>query len=105
MSKSGICDLISLVRIDHVIPLNNDILNSAIKRGLISSPPLHMMGDECQSIPVSTWIRSRCHGTFIRPRLFTPYFEEAKVYNIYLVVLNSYKLLKSLNLEKKTLIQ
>ncbi|XP_063430369.1 BTB/POZ domain-containing protein 7-like [Mytilus trossulus] len=74
-----LCDIISLVRIDHVIPYNNEILNSAIKRGLISSPPLHMMGDEtCQSLPVSTWIRTKCHGTFTRPRLFTPYFEESK---------------------------
>ena len=79
-----LCDLISLVRIDHVIPYNNDVLNSAIKRGLISSPPLHMMGDECQSVPVSTWIRNKCCGTFTKPRLFTPYFEEAKVCLVFL---------------------
>ena len=74
-------DVLPLVRIDHVIPHNSDSLHGAMRRGLISSPPSHMIEDEDlspQEISAS-WIRSKNNPMFTAPRLFTPYFEDAKV--------------------------
>ncbi|XP_050406093.1 BTB/POZ domain-containing protein 7 [Patella vulgata] len=73
-----LADLLPLVRMDHVIPYNNDILNNAIKRGLVSTPPSHMLGDDIPTNRTCAWIRGRNNGIFVRPRLFTPYYEEAK---------------------------
>lgn len=75
-----LAEVLPLVRIDHVIPYNSDVLNSAIKRGLISTPPSHLIDDdEGQGYRMSAWSRAKCNGVFVKPRLFTPYFEEAKV--------------------------
>lgn len=68
---------------DHVIPTNSEILNQAIRRGLVSTPPSHMIGnDESESLPrVNAWVRTttNANGLFVRPRLFMPYYEELKV--------------------------
>lgn len=73
-------DLLPLVRMDHVLPPDNDILNQAIRRGLVSTPPSHMIGDERENLRVNAWIRgSKNNGLFVRPRLFMPYYEEVKV--------------------------
>ena len=74
-----LAELLPLVRIDHVIPYNSEILTSTIKRGLLSSPPCHMISDEGCGQCVAAWIRNKNMGIYQRPRLFTPYFEEAKV--------------------------
>ena len=37
-------DLLPHVRTDHVLPRTHDTLCSAIRRGLISQPPTHMLG-------------------------------------------------------------
>lgn len=71
-------ELLLYVRIDHVIPPNNELLNQAIRRGLVSSPPSHMLGVEHNFNRVYAWIRSQT-GLFVRPRLFMPYYEEIKV--------------------------
>lgn len=72
-------DLLPLVRMDHVLPLNSEILNQAIRRGLVSTPPSHMIGDERENFRVNAWIRGgKNHGLFVRPRLFMPYYEEVK---------------------------
>ncbi|KAK7104211.1 BTB/POZ domain-containing protein 7-like [Littorina saxatilis] len=73
-----ISDLLPLVRLDHVIPSNSDILSSAIKRGLISTPPSHMLGDDTPGQRIGAWTRMRNCGVFQKPRLFVPYYEEAK---------------------------
>ncbi|ROT82918.1 putative BTB/POZ domain-containing protein 7 isoform X1 [Penaeus vannamei] len=39
-------ELLPHVRMDHVLPPNHDILTQAIKRGLVSTPPSHMIGDD-----------------------------------------------------------
>ncbi|GJQ67741.1 hypothetical protein Trydic_g21067 [Trypoxylus dichotomus] len=73
-------DLLPLVRIDHVLPPNSDILNSAIRRGLVSTPPSHMIGGDRENLRVNAWIRNgKNNGLFIQPRLFMPYYEEVKV--------------------------
>lgn len=64
---------------DHVLPPNSDILTQAIRRGLVSTPPSHMIGDERENLRVNAWIRGgKNQGLFVRPRLFMPYYEETK---------------------------
>lgn len=75
-----LCDLLPLVRMDHILPPNSDILNQAIRRGLVSTPPSHMIGGERENLRVNAWIRSgKNSGLFIQPRLFMPYYDEVKV--------------------------
>lgn len=72
-------DLLPLVRMDHVLPPNSEVLNQAIRRGLVSTPPSHMIGDERENFRANAWIRGgKNHGLFVRPRLFMPYYEEVK---------------------------
>ncbi|XP_055381855.1 BTB/POZ domain-containing protein 7 [Condylostylus longicornis] len=72
-------ELLPLVRMDHVLPPNNEILCQSIRRGLVSTPPSHMIGDERENLRVNAWIRGgKNQGLFVRPRLFMPYFEEVK---------------------------
>lgn len=73
-------ELLPHVRMDHVLPPNNETLSQAIRRGLVSTPPSHMIGDERESLRINAWIRGgKNHGLFQRPRLFMPYYEEIKV--------------------------
>ncbi|XP_022914919.2 BTB/POZ domain-containing protein 7 [Onthophagus taurus] len=72
-------DLLPLVRMDHVLPPNSDVLNQAIRRGLVSTPPSHMIGGERENLRVNAWIRGKNNGLFVQPRLFMPYYEEVKV--------------------------
>lgn len=72
-------ELLPLVRMDHVLPPNSEVLNQAIRRGLVSTPPSHMIGDERENFRINAWIRGgKNHGLFVRPRLFMPYYEEIK---------------------------
>lgn len=71
-------ELLPYVRMDHVIPPNNELLNQAIRRGLVSTPPSHMISSDQKYSKVHAWIRSQT-GLFVRPRLFMPYYEEIKV--------------------------
>lgn len=49
-------------------------------RGLVSTPPSHMIGDDRENLRVNAWIRGgKNNGLFVRPRLFMPYYEEVKV--------------------------
>lgn len=76
-------ELLPLVRVDHVLPPNNEILCNAIKRGLVSTPPSHMIGDDSNnavSYRISAWVRGKNNGLFVKPRLFTPYAEEVKAH-------------------------
>ncbi|KAJ8981490.1 hypothetical protein NQ317_007016 [Molorchus minor] len=73
-------DFLPLVRMDHVLPPNSDILNHAIRRGLVSTPPSHMIGGDRENLRVNAWIRGgKNNGLFIQPRLFMPYYDEVKV--------------------------
>lgn len=72
-------ELLPLVRMDHVLPPNSDHLNQAIRRGLVSTPPSHMIGDERDNLRINAWVRcGKMNGLFVRPRLFMPYYEEIK---------------------------
>ncbi|XP_076037996.1 BTB/POZ domain-containing protein 7 isoform X2 [Oratosquilla oratoria] len=71
-------ELLPHVRMDHVLPPNHEILTQAIKRGLVSTPPSHMIGDDTTNYRVNAWIRGKNNGLFVKPRLFTPYAEEIK---------------------------
>lgn len=73
-------DFLPLVRMDHVLPPNSEILNHAIRRGLVSTPPSHMIGGDRENLRVNAWIRGgKNNGLFIQPRLFMPYYDEVKV--------------------------
>lgn len=75
-----LAELLPLVRMDHVLPHNSEVLTSAIRRGLVSTPPSHMISDDgIPSQSASAWVPGKNSGMFTRPRLFTPYYEEAKV--------------------------
>lgn len=75
-------DLLSCLRMEYVLPANSEALLSALRRGLVCVPPSHFLSEEAsQSSAASLWIHSRQRGA-LPPRLFIPYYEEAKVYII-----------------------
>lgn len=59
---------------------------SQLKRGLISTPPLDML-PTAEGGKANSWLRQKNAGIYVRPRLFSPYVEEAKVrlYHLHLV--------------------
>ena len=76
-----ISELMCHVRIGHILPLDSEILSNAAKRGLISTLPPYMLGEDAalpQPRGITAWFRGRGTGPFIRPRFFGPYCEEAK---------------------------
>ncbi|RZF39979.1 hypothetical protein LSTR_LSTR002382 [Laodelphax striatellus] len=77
-----LADMLPLVRMDHVAPAHSDTLAQAIRRGLVSTPPSHMLGADSQRQPrdsSAAWVRTAPpSGLFVRPRLFMPYYEEIK---------------------------
>lgn len=78
-------ELLPLVRMDHVAPTSSDMLSQAIRRGLVSTPPSHMIGSDTRdSVRLNAWVRTspNSNGLFVRPRLFMPYYEEIKVCRI-----------------------
>lgn len=75
-------ELLPLVRMDHVAPATSETLAQAIRRGLVSTPPSHMIGSDMRdSVRLNAWVRTspNSNGLFVRPRLFMPYYEEIKV--------------------------
>uniref|UniRef100_A0A224XBH5 Putative btb/poz domain-containing protein 7 isoform x1 n=1 Tax=Panstrongylus lignarius TaxID=156445 RepID=A0A224XBH5_9HEMI len=77
-------ELLPLVRMDHVIPACSEVLGQAIRRGLVSRPPSHMLGGGGGGDRLNAWVRAvgpgagGTAGLFVRPRLFMPYYEEIK---------------------------
>uniref|UniRef100_A0A4X1SKF2 BTB domain containing 7 n=1 Tax=Sus scrofa TaxID=9823 RepID=A0A4X1SKF2_PIG len=69
--------LLPFVRIEHILPINSEILSDAMKRGLISTPPSDML-PTTESGKSNAWLRQKNAGIYVRPRLFSPYVEEAK---------------------------
>lgn len=51
-----------------------------MKRGLISTPPSDML-PTTEGGKANAWLRQKNAGIYVRPRLFSPYVEEAKVIN------------------------
>lgn len=69
--------LLPFIRTEHILPQNSDILADALKRGLISTPPLDML-PTAEGGKANAWLRQKNAGIYLRPRLFSPYVEEAK---------------------------
>ena len=83
-------ELLPHVRVDHVLPPSSETLAQAIRRGLVSTPPSHMIGGDHQGggrkghPDKAAWIKFKSAGggggggLYVKPRLFMPYYEEAK---------------------------
>ena len=70
--------VIEYVRIGHVLPPHSELLESVFRRGLVDrGMPLDI--GEGSFYPNLPWMRRREEKDFVRPRIFLPYFEEAKV--------------------------
>lgn len=70
------CDLHKLSIDSHSSPC------SQLKRGLISTPPSDML-PTAEGGKANAWLRQKNAGIYVRPRLFSPYVEEAKVWLIH----------------------
>ncbi|KAG7461221.1 hypothetical protein MATL_G00207780 [Megalops atlanticus] len=75
--KEILSPLLPCVRIEHILPANSEVLSDAMKRGLISTPPLDML-PTAEGGKANAWLRLKSAGIYVRPRLFSPYVEEAK---------------------------
>ncbi|XP_037073284.1 BTB/POZ domain-containing protein 7-like [Pollicipes pollicipes] len=71
--------LLPHLRLDHLLPVDHDTVTAAIRRGLISIPPSHMIGEDTSSRARSWFRGKRKRGEYVRPRYFLPYVEEVKV--------------------------
>lgn len=69
--------ILSFVRIEHILPINSEVLGDTMKRGLISTPPSDML-PTTEGGKANAWLRQKNAGIYVRPRLFSPYVEEAK---------------------------
>ncbi|KYO45483.1 BTB/POZ domain-containing protein 7 [Alligator mississippiensis] len=69
--------LLPFVRIEHILPMNSEVLSDAMKRGLISTPPSDML-PTAEGGKSNAWLRQKNAGIYVKPRLFSPYVEEAK---------------------------
>lgn len=54
-----------------------------MKRSLISTPPSDML-PTTEGGKSNAWLRQKNAGIYVRPRLFSPYVDEAKVMKIIL---------------------
>ena len=78
--KQLLSELLPLVRVDHVTPPNCDILTHSVKRGLVPPPASSLYHHEDALLHrIGFWTGLNTRGFFLKPRLFTPYYEEAKV--------------------------
>lgn len=105
--KEILSPLLPFVRTEHILPPNSDVLADAVgtflsvaaaasqahgadramwrsssllqlKRGLLSTPPSDML-PTAEGGKANAWLRQKNAGIYVRPRLFSPYVEEAKV--------------------------
>jgi hypothetical protein len=58
-----------------------------MKRGLISTPPSDML-PTTEGGKSNAWLRQKNAGIYVRPRLFSPYVEEAKVIKAFVILDN-----------------
>ncbi|XP_013915744.1 PREDICTED: BTB/POZ domain-containing protein 7 isoform X2 [Thamnophis sirtalis] len=75
--KEILSPLLPFVRIEHILPMNSEVLTDSMKRGLISTPPSDML-PTAEGGKSNVWLRQKNAGIYVRPRLFSPYVEEAK---------------------------
>ncbi|KTF78829.1 hypothetical protein cypCar_00014555 [Cyprinus carpio] len=76
--KEILSPLLPFVRTEHILPTNSEVLSDTMKRGLISTPPSDML-PTAEGGKANAWLRQKSAGIYVRPRLFSPYVEEAKV--------------------------
>ena len=77
----AIKDISPFIRIKQVIPKSSVVLQMAYHRRLLQRP-LDVATGDSDALLSTHWVRSwkgRHHGNYVRPRLFIPYYEEAKV--------------------------
>ncbi|KAG5846901.1 hypothetical protein ANANG_G00119890 [Anguilla anguilla] len=70
--KEILSPLLPCVRVDHILPAHSEL-----KRGLVSTPPSDML-PTAEGGRANAWLRLKSGGIYLRPRLFSPYVEEAK---------------------------
>ncbi|KAK6307286.1 hypothetical protein J4Q44_G00224340 [Coregonus suidteri] len=75
--KDILSPLLPFIRTEHILPANSDVLSDTTKRGLISTPPSDML-PTTEGGKANSWLRQKNAGIYVRPRLFSPYVEEAK---------------------------
>ncbi|XP_064195634.1 BTB/POZ domain-containing protein 7-like isoform X1 [Anguilla rostrata] len=75
--KEILSPLLPCVRVDHILPAHSEVLSDALKRGLVSTPPSDML-PTAEGGRANAWLRLKSGGIYLRPRLFSPYVEEAK---------------------------
>ncbi|XP_076873732.1 BTB/POZ domain-containing protein 7 [Brachyhypopomus gauderio] len=75
--KEILSPLLPCVRTEHILPTNSEVLSDTLKRGLISTPPSDML-PTAEGGKANAWLRQKSAGIYVRPRLFSPYVEEAK---------------------------
>ncbi|KAJ8288920.1 hypothetical protein COCON_G00015790 [Conger conger] len=75
--KEILSPLLPCVRIEHILPTHSEVLSDTMKRGLISTPPSDML-PTAEGGKANAWLRQKSAGIYVRPRLFSPYVEEAK---------------------------
>lgn len=74
-----LADVLPHVRCAHVIPTHSDVFMSAVKRGLVCVPAPFAAYDASPSHSMaSAWVRTRNMALYVKPRLFLPYYREAK---------------------------
>ena len=77
--------LIKHLRVQHILPLENDLLKSALKNelnDLISTLPPYMQLNDEQTLScergIMAWINLENRSNFVKPRFFQPFYEEAR---------------------------
>ncbi|XP_053700264.1 BTB/POZ domain-containing protein 7 isoform X2 [Synchiropus splendidus] len=75
--KEILSPLLPFIRTEHILPPHSDVLSDARKRGLICTPPSDML-PTAEEGKANAWLRQKNAGIYVRPRLFSPYVEEAK---------------------------
>lgn len=76
--KGLLSELLPHVRVEHILPPNSEVLFGAVKRGLIELPPWHAHPDDAIVHRIGAWTGMTNSGAFLKPRLFTPFYDEAK---------------------------
>lgn len=71
-------------RIGHILPLENDFLKNILKNDLISNLPTYMMNADQTDLnyerSIMEWINLENRPSFVKPRFFQPFYEEAKAF-------------------------
>lgn len=73
-----LADILPHMRSAHIIPAHSDVLTGAVKRGLVCVPGPYAAYDAPSQSTAIAWVRTRSMSLFVKPRLFLPFYREAK---------------------------